>query len=53
MPEANEAALTKKKPLFTQDKVETKQVPVKKDGSPGATFTIGAGLDPGQGRILW
>ena len=42
------AAPTKKKQLFTQDKAETKQVPVNKDGSSGATFTIGAGLDPSQ-----
>ena len=40
-PEAMEAAPTKKKQLFTQDKAETKQVPVDEDGSSGATFTIG------------
>ena len=50
--EAKEAAPTKKKQLFTQDKAETKQVPVNKDGSSGATFTIGAGLDPGQEEAL-
>ena len=32
--------------LFTQDRAETKQVPVKEDGSSGATFTIGVNLDP-------
>ena len=47
-PEAKEAAPAKKKKLFTQDKAETKQVPVNEDGSSGATFTIGAGLDLGQ-----
>ena len=36
---------TKKKQLFTQDKAETKQVPIDEDGSSGATFTIGAGLN--------
>ena len=51
-PEAKEAAPTKKKQLFTQDKAETKQVPVNKDGFSGATFTIGAGLDPGQEEAL-
>ena len=49
---ANETALTKKRQLFTQDKAETKQVPVNKDGSSGATFTIGTGLDPGQEEAL-
>ena len=43
--EAKGAAPTKKKQLFTQDKPETKQVPVDEDGSSGATFTIGADLD--------
>ena len=33
---------TKKKQLFTQDKAETKQVPVSEDMPSGATFTIGA-----------
>ena len=42
----------KKKQLFTQDKAETKQVPVNEDESSGATFTIGAGLDPGQEEAL-
>ena len=51
-PEAKEAAPTKKKKLFTQDKAQTKQVPVNEDGSSGATFTIGAGLDPGQEEAL-
>ena len=51
-PEAKEAAPTKKKQMFTQDKVETKQVPVNEDGPSGATFTIGAGLDPSQEETL-
>ena len=51
-PEAKEAAPTKKKQLFTQDKAETKQVPVDEDGSSGATFTIGTNLDPGQEEAL-
>ena len=46
------AALTKKKQMFTQDKAETKQVPVEEDGSLGATFTIGANLDPDQEEAL-
>lgn len=46
------AAPTKKKQLFTQDMAETKQVPVDEDGSSGATFTIGADLDPGQEEAL-
>ena len=50
--EAKEAAPTKKKQLFTQDKAETKQVPVDEDGSSGATFTIGTSLDPGQEEAL-
>ena len=45
-------APTKKKQLFTQDKAETEQVPANKDGSSGATFTIGADLDPGQEEAL-
>ena len=45
-PEAKEAASTKMKQLFTQDKAETKQVPVDKDGSTSATFTIGTNLEP-------
>ena len=32
--------------MFTQDRAETKQVPVEEDGSSGATFTIGTNLDP-------
>ena len=43
---AKGAAPTKKKQLFTQDKEETKKVPVEEDGSSGATFTIGANLEP-------
>ena len=34
--------------MFTQDKAETKQVPVNEVASSGATFTIGVGLDPEQ-----
>ena len=43
---------TKKKQLFTQDKAETKQVLVEADRSSGATFTIGANLDPDQEKAL-
>ena len=50
--EAKEAAPTKKKQLFTQDKAETKKVPVDEDGTWGAAFTIGADLDPGQEEAL-
>ena len=46
------AASAKKKQLFTQDWVETKQVPVEEDGSSGATFTIGANLDSDQEEAL-
>ena len=35
---AKEAAPTKKKQLFTQDKAETKQVPVEEDGSVHTEF---------------
>ena len=49
---AKEAAPAKKKQLFTQDKAETKQVPVEEDGSSGATFTIGSDLDPNQEKAL-
>ena len=49
---AKEATPTKKKQLFTQDKAETKQVLVEEDGSSGATFTIGANLDPDQEKAL-
>ena len=51
-PEAKEVAPTKKKQLFTQDKAETKQVSVEEDGSSGATFTIGANLEPDQEEAL-
>ena len=51
-PRAKEAALAKKKKLFTKDQVETKQVPVEEDGSSGATFTIGVNLDPDQEEAL-
>ena len=36
-PEAKETAPTKKRQMFTQDKVKTKQVPVNEDRSSGAT----------------
>ena len=49
---AKGAAPTKKKQLFTQDKAETKHVPVEEDGSSGATFTIVANLDPDQEEAL-
>ena len=49
---AKGAAPTKKKQLFTQDKAETKKVPVDEDGSSGATFTIGADIDPSQEEAL-
>ena len=51
-PGAKGAAPAKKKQLFTQDRAETKQVPVEEDGSSGATFTIGANLDPDQEEAL-
>ena len=38
--------------MLTQDKAETKQVPVEEDGPSGATFTIGANLEPGQEEAL-
>ena len=38
--------------MFTQDKAETKQVPVDEDGSTNATFTIGANLEPEQEEAL-
>ena len=38
--------------MFTQDKAETKKVPVHEDGCSGATFTVGTGLDPGQEEAL-
>jgi hypothetical protein len=47
-PEATGAAPAKKKQLFSQDRAETKQVPVDEDGGSGSTFTIGAGLPPDQ-----
>ena len=49
---AKGAAPEKKKQLFTQDRAETKQVPVEEDGSSGATFTTGANLDRGQEEAL-
>jgi hypothetical protein len=50
-PEIPEAAPAKKKQLFSQDRAETKQVPVD-DGGSGHTFTIGAGLAPDQEQAL-
>ena len=38
--------------MFTQDKAETKQIPVDEDGSTNATFTIGAHLKPEQEKAL-
>ena len=38
--------------MFTQDKTETKQIPVDEDGSNSATFTIGAHLGPEQEEAL-
>ena len=49
---AKGAPPTKKKQLFTQDKAETKQIPVDEDGSTNATFTIGANLEPEQEEAL-
>ena len=49
---AEGAAPTKKKQLFTQDKEETKKVPVDEDGSSRATFTIGADIDLDQEEAL-
>ena len=51
-PEPKGAAPAMKKQLFTQDKAETKQVPVDEDGSTNATFTIGAHLKPEQEEAL-
>ena len=52
VPEAPGAAPAKKKQLFSQDRAETKQVPIDQDGASGATFTIGANLDPDQEEAL-
>ena len=51
-PGAKEATPAKKKQLFTQYRAETKQVPVEEGGPSGATFTIGASLDPDQEEAL-
>ena len=51
-PGAKEATPAKKKQMFTQDWAETKQVRVKEGGPSGATFTIGANLDPDQDEAL-
>ena len=51
-PEPKGAAPAKKKQLFTQDKAETKQIPIDEDGSTSATFTIGAHLGPEQEEAL-
>ena len=52
VPAAGGASPTKKNQLFTQDKAETKQVPVNEDGPSGATFTIGASHNQGQEEAL-
>ena len=49
-PEPKGAASAKKKQLFTQDKAETKQILVNKDGSTDATFPIGANSSPSRRR---
>src|SRR4051812_44397906 len=51
-PEPKGAAPTKKKQLFTQDKAETKQIPVDEGRSSSATFTIGANLGPEQEEAM-
>ena len=51
-PEVLGAVPAKKKQLFSQDRAETKQVPIDKDGASGATFTIGANLAPDQENAL-
>ena len=51
-PEPKRATPAKKNQLFTQDKAETKQIPVDEDGSTHATFTIGANLEPEQEEAL-
>ena len=38
--------------MFSQDPAEMKQVSVDEDGASGATFTIGANLEPGQEEAL-
>ena len=38
--------------MFTQDKAETKQLPVEEDGSSEETFTIGTNLEPDQEEAL-
>ena len=38
--------------MFTQDKAETKQIPVDEYGSTNATFTIGANLESEQEEAL-
>ena len=51
-PEPKGAAPAKKKQLFTQDKADTKQIPVDEDGYTSATFTISAHLGPEQEEAL-
>ena len=51
-PGAKGAVPAKNMQMFTQDQAETKQVPVEEDGSSGATFTIGANLEPDQEEAL-
>lgn len=47
-----QGAAPAKKQLFSQDWAKTKQVTVEDDGASGATFTIGANLDPEQEEAL-
>ena len=49
---AQGAAPAKKKHLCSQNRAKTKEVPVDHDGASGATFTIGANLDPDQEEAL-
>ena len=51
-PEAPRAAPTKNKKLVSQDRAETKQVPVDEDGASGATFTLEVGLPQDQEKAL-
>ena len=51
-PRGSGAAPANKKQLFSEDRAETKQVPVEEDGASSATFTIGVGLSPDQEKEL-
>lgn len=46
--EGLEAAPAKKKQLFSQERAKTNQVPVCKDRTASATFTVAAGLPQDQ-----